>query len=65
MVAENIFIIAEQLSHEEQVRLYKMLGEKLKPKTTKRKSKSKFDITDEESIAMLKKMYFSRKVRGY
>lgn len=65
MVAENIFIIAEQLSHEEQVRLYKMLGEKLKPKTTKHKSKSKFDITDEESIAMLKKMYFSRKVRGY
>lgn len=65
MVAETIFIIAEQLSDEEQVRLYKMLGEKLKPKTTKRKSKSKFDITDEESIAMLKKMYFCRKVREH
>ncbi|MFY7741587.1 MAG: hypothetical protein ACOVQR_02995 [Flavobacterium sp.] len=65
MVAENIFIIAEQLSYEEQVQLYKMLGEKLKPKPTKRPSKSKFDITDEESIALLKKMYFSRKVRGY
>lgn len=62
MVAENIFIIAEQLSHEEQIRLYKMLGEKIKPKPIKRKTQKKYDITHEEAKDFIKKRCFSRKV---
>jgi hypothetical protein len=55
MVAENIFIIAEQLSHEEHIRLYKMLGEKLKPKPLKRKAKKKYDITMKRLWTLLRK----------
>lgn len=60
MVAENIFIIVEQLSHEEQIRLYKMIGEKVKFKTRKNKIESHQTITDEEAIEFIKKMCFSR-----
>lgn len=62
MVAENILVIVEQLSFEEQIRLYKMLGEKLKPKPQKRKTKKNYDITHEEAMAFIKKRCFSRKV---
>jgi hypothetical protein len=50
MVAENILVIVEQLSLEEQIRLYKMIGEKVKPKTRRRKSTSRYDVTDEEAV---------------
>jgi len=59
MIAENILIIAEQLSLEEQIRLYKMLGEKIRPKPQKRKTKKISDITQEEADAFIMKMCFS------
>ena len=62
MVAENILVIAEKLSHEEQIRLYKMLGEKIKPKTQKRIRQNANDITMEEAMAFIKKTCFSREV---
>ena len=65
MVAENILVIVEQLSLEEQIRLYKMIGEKVKCKTPKNKIKSQQTITDEEVIAFIKKMCFSRKESMY
>ena len=65
MVAENILVIVEQLSLEEQIRLYKMIGEKVKPKKRKRNSKLPNDITHEEAIEFIKKTCFSRKVGLY
>ena len=65
MVAENILIIVEQLSLEEQIRLYKIIGEKVKPKTRRRKSTLRYDVTDEEAIEFIKKMCFSREVGFY
>jgi hypothetical protein len=65
MVAENILVIVEQLSLEEKIRLYKMIGEKVKCKTRKNKIKSHQSITDEEAIEFIKKMCFSREVGLY
>ena len=65
MVAENILVIAEQLSIEEQIRLYKMIGERVKSKTRKNKIKSHHAITNEEAIEFIKKMCFSREVGLY
>ena len=65
MIAENILVIVEQLSLKEQIRLYKMIGEKVKCKTPKNKIKSQQTITDEEAIAFIKKMCFSREVGLY
>ena len=62
MVAENILVIAEQLSHEEQIRLYKMLSERIKPEAHKRKCQKVDDITMEEAMAFIKKTCFSRKI---
>jgi hypothetical protein len=52
----------EQLSLAEHIRLYKMIGEKVKGKTRKNKIKSHQAITDEEAIAISKKRCFSREV---
>jgi hypothetical protein len=65
MIAENILVIVEQLSLKEQIRLYKMIGEKVKCKTRKNKIKSHQTITDEEAIEFIKKMCFSRKESMY
>ena len=51
MVAENIFVIVEQLSLKEQIRLYKMIGEKVKCRTRRNQVKSHQSITDEEAMA--------------
>ena len=59
MIAENILVIAEQLSLEEQIRLYKMLGGKIRPKPQKRKTKKISDITQEEANAFIMKRCFS------
>jgi len=65
MVAENILVIVEQLSSEEKIRLYKMIGEKVKSKTRKSKIKSHQAVTDEEAIEFIKKMCFNREVGLY
>jgi hypothetical protein len=52
----------EQLSLAEHIRLYKMIGEKVKCKTRKNKIKSHQAITDEEAIAFNKRVCFSREV---
>lgn len=62
IIAENILVIVEQLSSEEQIRLYKMIGEKVKSKTRRNKIKSHQAITDVEAIEFIKKMCFSREV---
>ena len=65
MVAENILVIVEQLSLKEQIRLYKMIVEKVKCKTRKKKIKSHQAITDEEAIEFIKKICFSTEVGLY
>jgi hypothetical protein len=55
----------EQLPLAEQIRLYKMIGEKVKPKKRKRNSKLPYDITHEKAIEFIKKMCFSREVGWY
>ena len=65
MVAENILIIAEQLSSEEQLRLFKMLGEKVQKKTLRNKKSPSLLITQEEAIEYIRKKCFSRKTSLY
>lgn len=65
MVAENILIIAEQLSSEEQLRLFKMLGEKVQKKTLRSKKSPSLLITQEEAIEYIRKKCFSRKTSLY
>jgi len=65
MVAENILIIAEQLSLEEQLRLFKMLGEKVQKNTLKNKKRPSLLITQEEAIEYIRKKCFSRKTSLY
>lgn len=65
MVAENIFIIAEQLSFEEQLRLYKMLREQVQKNTLRNKKRQSQLITKDEAIAYIKEKCFSRKTSLY
>lgn len=59
MIAEDIFRIVLHLSHEEQERLYAMLGEKLN-KIIIPKKKKKPLLTDEEAIEYLYRTQFCR-----
>jgi len=65
MVAENILIIAKQLSTEEQIRLYKMVGEEVKKHTLKNRNKPTQLISQEEAIEYISKKCFSRKTSLY
>lgn len=65
MVAENILIIAKQLSMEEQIRLYKMVGEEVKKHTLKKRNKPTQLISQEEAIEYIRKKCFSRNTSLY
>ena len=63
MKAETVYNVAIHLSKKELVKLHRLLENRIKETPPKRKNR--FDITDEEAIAFIKKRCFSKEIGLY